>query len=1146
MRDESYQAGRLRQKAIQAILAGLLTLGTGGLGHAQDAQKLILPQGMSQSVVDQITSLEAEKAARTPAQLKMDSQLIYAAQQAAGVETSAVATLQVNVGQDTKGNVLVDVDGVVSRSVLKQITKLGGTVVSSFPQYGTLRATLPLEQVELLAGNPDVRFIKPAVQPELEGPAFAPRAHHRSGPLVPRARRERDTNLRAMLPGLIRQAQSRRRAMSAAALDGFTGLQVFSGLESLVRTNDDLLLRDFSLKAYTTGAATNTGSVTSEGDAAHRGPLARATFGATGAAVRVGVLSDSIDDANGSYAAALASGDVSPVRVLPGQAGSGAGEGLAMLEIVHDLAPDSQLYFATAFSGAASFAQNIRDLRTAGCDVIIDDVGYFNESPFQDDQISQAVAAVTASGALYFSSASNSGSIHAKTSGTWEGDFNDGGAVTGPIASNSKGYRVHQFVGTDQISGAALSQPFTAFPAVPPTGSSRRGDLFWSDPLGKSANDYDLFYLSADGTTVLASSTNAQTGTQDPYEQFTVPGTSFVNKRFVIVKAASAAPRFLHFDSGRGYITIATNGATRGHSAVPAAYGTAATPASAPADPGASTGRIPALPGPYPGPFTSANTTEGFSSDGPRRVFYNVDGTPITPGNLSSTGGTVRLKPDITAADGVSTTLPSNSGLNPFYGTSAAAPHAGAIAALLKSYNVSLTSAQVRSIFTGPAAIDIDEPGYDVTAGYGILDAYNALAATTANPAELVDLTLSLSSVHGGGTSTGTVTIKDPAPAGGTTITLTSSSAAAVVPASVMIPQGATSATFPITTAVVTATMTANITATYLTQFRAAPITVQAQYNISGRVITQTGSGVSGVTITSQAPGDTPPAPQTNTPATPIAIPDATNSGSGAAVTLPITFNNSGVVSAISVGLNITHTYRGDLLIALFAPDGTYVILKNPSNDGTHDYNTTFPVPTPSDQPLSTLFGKPIKGTWTLYVQDTGPGDVGTLNSFSLALSPLSAVTDATGAYSFQNIAATTLPLTAVLPGFSFVPATRTVTIGPDATGQGFVLQQPAISTSVRISNGNDYAVTLTFANSGSVAANAQITKATLGSASSTTPALPTSLGTIPQGGSTSVVLHFPLSAGAPGAKVLLRSSGSFTGGSFGVSQLVTLPGVTS
>src|SRR5262249_25104181 len=123
---------------------------------------------------------------------------------------------------------------------------------------------------------------------------------------------------------------------------------------------------------------TNAGSVTSEGDVAHRANTARTTFGVDGTGVKVGVLSDSVD----FLAASQASNDLGPVTVLPGQAGVGSGEGTAMLEIVHDLAPGAELFFATAFNGPASFAQNIRALRAAGCQIIIDDVSYSNESPF--------------------------------------------------------------------------------------------------------------------------------------------------------------------------------------------------------------------------------------------------------------------------------------------------------------------------------------------------------------------------------------------------------------------------------------------------------------------------------------------------------------------------------------------------------------------------------------------------------------------------------------------------------------------------------------------------------------------------------------------------------------------------------------------
>ena len=93
----------------------------------------------------------------------------------------------------------------------------------------------------------------------------------------------------------------------------------------------------------------------------------------------------------------------------------------------------------------------------------------------------------------------------------------------------------------------------------------------------------------------------------------------------------------------------------------------------------------------------------------------------------------MRAKPDITAAAGVSTTLPPGSGLNPFYGTSAAAPHAGAIAGLLKSANPALTPAQIRTFLT-TTAVDVESAGYDNISGFGIVQAFQAMQAVSPTP----------------------------------------------------------------------------------------------------------------------------------------------------------------------------------------------------------------------------------------------------------------------------------------------------------------------------------------------------------------------------------------------------------------------------
>src|SRR5262249_52993836 len=154
-----------------------------------------------------------------------------------------------------------------------------------------------------------------------------------------------------------------------------------------------------------------------------------------------------------------------------------------------------------------------------------------------------------------------------------------------------------------------------------------------------SGNDYDLFRLNSTGTTVMASSTNIQSGTQDPYEQISAAGQA-VGQRIVIVKKSSAQGRFLHLGTNRGRLSIATSGETHGHSSAGAAFAVAAVSAV----------------GPFPQPFSSSNAIETFSSDGPRRLFFQPNGTPFTPGDSSATGGILRQKPDITAADGVSVT----------------------------------------------------------------------------------------------------------------------------------------------------------------------------------------------------------------------------------------------------------------------------------------------------------------------------------------------------------------------------------------------------------------------------------------------------------------------------------------------------------
>jgi hypothetical protein len=104
-----------------------------------------------------------EKASRTPAQKKIDSQLLYALKQQRG-ETRGVPTERINIELDQKGRALVDITAKVSPQVTSQIRKLGGFVISEDGRYHTIRARLALEKLEALATLKDVSFIAPPAQ----------------------------------------------------------------------------------------------------------------------------------------------------------------------------------------------------------------------------------------------------------------------------------------------------------------------------------------------------------------------------------------------------------------------------------------------------------------------------------------------------------------------------------------------------------------------------------------------------------------------------------------------------------------------------------------------------------------------------------------------------------------------------------------------------------------------------------------------------------------------------------------------------------------------------------------------------------------------------------------------------------------------
>lgn len=642
-------------------------------------------QPISQTAAIQIQVLVQEKLSRTPAQRKISSALLYTLKAKRGdALLRSIPSLSTSVQLTADNKVRVDIKTIspVTPDLVQQIKATGSEVIFSSPSYNRIQALVPVAQVENIATLPAVRAIRQHVPARLLRDRTA-----QSGELL-------NINDPSQTSQDISNLEQKRERLAKALPQMAQRLAQVQGV-----------------------LLSSAGSVVSEGDKAHGAALARYTHNVDGSytknvegttktqRVKIGVLSDSYNNLGGA-ATDIATGDLPSDGVtlvgsgdLPSTSPSypGIDEGRAMLQIVHDLAPGAKLYFATAFIDEAGFASNIRALRTAGCDIIVDDVGYLSEPVFQDGIIAQAVNHVTAKGSLYFSSAGNDGNKDDRTSGIWEGDFVDGGAA--PLGLSG---RIHRFT----FGATGLSNKITE------SQYSSGIMLQWSDPWGQSSNDYDLYVLNSAGNAVIASSTDFQNGNADPIE---LVAPQAANSQVIVVQY-SGQPRYLHLNILGGQLATNTGGQTWGHSAAVNAFSVAAVSAK---------GRINLFTG------GAENPVETFSSDGWRRVFYRADGTPITPGIFLSYGGSVRQKPDIAGADGVKTTLPSP--LNRFYGTSAAAPHAAGVAALLKSFRPSLTSAQIRSILTS-TTLDIEAGGVDKDSGYGIVMANQALDKAAQTP----------------------------------------------------------------------------------------------------------------------------------------------------------------------------------------------------------------------------------------------------------------------------------------------------------------------------------------------------------------------------------------------------------------------------
>ena len=458
-------------------------------------------------------------------------------------------------------------------------------------------------------------------------------------------------------------------------------------------------VRFLRLPSYALSAV---GAAQTEGAAALRVDELREQFDLSGAGVRIGVISDGID----GLADAHASGDVpelAEVRAFGGKLSDGA-EGVALLEIVHDLAPEATLSFASA--GTDLDMIEAVDFLAERNDIVIDDLGFL----FPDDQRS-AVSLNTAAALnnpawpirAYITAAGNWALRH------YQGTFLPG--VEAQTLGVEFSGAVHRFTTAGGVVDHLARGPSHFNEIYLGTGDEVFLVLYWDDPWGASLNDYDLYLLNAQNLE-MASSTRGQGSNADTPKEtisFTNDGPAGFFRVVVHNFEDRSPPReielFAFFTGTLPGAEVALN------------FNTQASSQLAQSDAGGGVIAVGTIQQANPG----LSSIAAYSSRGP-----------------TNNGA---LKPDITAVDGIAVTGAGGFGV-PFFGTSAAAPHVAAVAALLLELEPSLSAtgggspAAERELlrkFLLEGAVDLGAPGADTTFGFGLLDAVlSAEAADTA------------------------------------------------------------------------------------------------------------------------------------------------------------------------------------------------------------------------------------------------------------------------------------------------------------------------------------------------------------------------------------------------------------------------------
>jgi subtilisin family serine protease len=453
-----------------------------------------------------------------------------------------------------------------------------------------------------------------------------------------------------------------------------------------------------------------TGKITSQGDQTTGAEAARQKFNLDGSDVKIGIISTSFD-ALGGASSDVANGDLPIVQVLkdlPSDSVLADDEGRALAQIVHDVAPGSDLLFHTVFEqngetfadASTGFINAVNSLAEAGADIIFDDTS-FPTSIFQDGKAAQAVSDITKQGITYLSAAGNNGSI------SYESPYKTDG-TTFSIAGTT--FEAFNF-GTQESPDL--------FEDIKLTGEQARIAplLTWDEPNGEDQANLELFLLNSpelpiDGSNILNIGLPPSLDTADSslrtlsYELEDSQPVYFLIGREI---DGSAPPNEVKWSS-------IANGADR-----TAQY--------------EYTNSTETIFGHPNSPDVITVGAADFNLGLPQaRTYSSASSSPIlfSPDGDRLTCPEIREKPDVFGPDGVNTAFEEPSPFNLFNGTSAAVPHVAGIVALMKQAagdSEDLTPEQIKNILNKTSLDLVHESETMGTAGF--VQADDAIALQT-------------------------------------------------------------------------------------------------------------------------------------------------------------------------------------------------------------------------------------------------------------------------------------------------------------------------------------------------------------------------------------------------------------------------------